>query len=65
MGEYVLFEVVDLQLLIVAQIAQRESRLASALPRDRELLAEMGSRDERGGNDVVVVVAQSKDLVVD
>ena len=59
-----LLQVIDLQLLIVAQIAQGQSRLPVELPGYRQLLAKRRRRYEGGGHHVVVIVAQREYLVV-
>ena len=59
-----LFEVVDLQLLVVTQIAHGKGGGLPQMPSHRKLLTERRGRDERGGHDVMVVVAQGENLVV-
>ncbi len=63
-GNDVLLQRVDLRLLIVAQIAQREGEGATEVAAQRELLAERGRADEGGGHDIAVVVALAENLVV-
>ena len=63
-GQYVLFQVVDLQLLVVAQITYGESCVLAALPCCCQLLAERRGRDKGGGHNVVIIVALGENLIV-
>ena len=59
-----ILEIIDLGLLVVAQIGQAQCPAGAEVPVDGCHLAECGGRDECGGHDVVVVVALGKYLVV-
>ena len=64
MGIGVLLEVVDLGLLVVAEVSQAQRPFLSAMPIHRDELAEGGGRDEGCGYDVMIVVAPRKYFVV-
>ena len=51
-----LFEVVDLGLLHVAKITYTQGELRADGSVDGQHVSPLGSRDERGGNDIVVVI---------
>ena len=59
-----LFQVVHMLLLVVAQIAYAHGELGAERIEQRHLLTEVGCRDESRGHDVVVVVTQREQLVV-
>ena len=64
MGVDVLLEVIDVGLLVVAQVADAECPSGAELPVECEHLTEVGGTHEGGGHDIPVVVTSCKDLVV-
>ena len=64
MGIDMRFQVIDLGLLVMTEIADAEGPCTSGIPVDGELLPQVGCRDEGGRYDIVVVVALAEDLVI-